>query len=240
MTPAQTVVVSYGAGTNSTAMLIGLHWRGERPDLILFADTGGERPETYHHLETVSKWCESIGFPAILTVIAPNKTLEQDCNDRHALPSIAYGFKTCSLRWKKEPQDKYLRNHGMADAMIFIGIDADETHRAKEFPNTRYPLVEWNWGRDECVEAIARAGLPQPGKSACFFCPSSKPREILELKRTHPELLQRALAMEAGAKLTSVKGLGRSYAWADLVRYDDAQMDMFRGDVEIPCGCFDG
>lgn len=233
-------VVSYGAGTNSTAMLVGLYERGERPDLILFADTGGERPETYRHREEVSDWCEGVGFPRIVTVKAPNKLLEQDCIDRNALPSIAYGFKTCSLRWKKEPQDKWLRNNGMADAVRLIGIDAGEYHRAKDFPNTRYPLIEWDWGRDECVEAIHRAGLPQPGKSACFFCPSSKPHEILELKRLHPDLIQRALAMEAGAELTSVKGLGRSYAWADLVRYDDAQMDMFRGAVEIPCGCFDG
>lgn len=233
-------VVSYGAGTNSTAMLIGLHERGERPDLILFADTGGERPETYRHRDAVSDWCEGVGFPRIVTVTAPNKLLEQDCLDRNALPAIAYGFKTCSLRWKVEPQDKWLRNNGMKDAVRLIGIDAGESHRAKEYPNTRYPLIEWDWGRDECVEAIHRAGLPQPGKSACFFCPSSKPHEILELKRLHPDLIQRALAMEAGAALTSVKGLGRSYAWADLVRYDDAQMDMFRVAVEIPCGCFDG
>ena len=52
-------VVSYGAGTNSTAMLIGLHERGERPDLILFADTGGERPETYRHRDAVSKGFQS-------------------------------------------------------------------------------------------------------------------------------------------------------------------------------------
>ena len=90
------------------------------------------------------------------------------------------------------------------------------------------------------MEAIARAGLPQPGKSACFFCPSSKPREILELSRTHPELLQRALAMEANAELTSVKGLGRSFAWADLVKYSEAQLDLFSHTTEIPCGCFDG
>ena len=233
-------VVSYGAGTNSTAMLVGLHERGERPDLILFADTGGERPETYQHRDTVSEWCESMGFPRIVTVKAPNKLLEQDCIDRKALPAIAYGFKTCSLRWKVEPQDKWLRNNGMADAVRLIGIDAGETHRAKDYPNTRYPLIEWDWGRDECVEAIARAGLPQPGKSACFFCPSSKPREILELGRTHPDLLQRALAMEANAELTSVKGLGRSFAWGDLVRFSEAQLDMFQHTTEIPCGCFDG
>ena len=47
-------VVSYGSGTNSTAMLVGLHERGEKPDLILFADTGGERPDTYRHKEIVN------------------------------------------------------------------------------------------------------------------------------------------------------------------------------------------
>jgi hypothetical protein len=34
-------IVSYGGGTNSTAMLIGLWQRGVKADLILFADTGG-------------------------------------------------------------------------------------------------------------------------------------------------------------------------------------------------------
>jgi hypothetical protein len=89
--PAQTSVVSYGAGTNSTAMLVGLHERGERPDLILFADTGGERPETYRHRGAVSDWCESVGFPRIVTV-AEGQDLETDCLTRGALPGIAYGF----------------------------------------------------------------------------------------------------------------------------------------------------
>ena len=236
--PAPTIVVSYGAGTNSTAMLIGMHERGERPDLILFADTGGERPETYRHKDAVSDWCEGAGFPRIVTV-AEAVSLEADCLTRGALPGIAYGFKSCSDHYKIRPQKRWLKAQGIAEPWFWVGIDAGEEHRAK-YEETRYPLIEWDWGREECVEAIRRAGLPQPGKSACFFCPSSKPHEVLELKRQHPDLIQRALAMEAGAKLTSVKGLGRSYAWADLVRYDDAQMDMFRGAVEIPCGCFDG
>jgi hypothetical protein len=40
-------VVAYGMGVDSTAMLIGLEQRGIRPDLILFADTGSEKPDTY-------------------------------------------------------------------------------------------------------------------------------------------------------------------------------------------------
>jgi hypothetical protein len=35
----------------------------------------------------------------------------------------------------------------------------------------RYPLREWGWTRERCVERIAATGLPVPPKSACFFCP---------------------------------------------------------------------
>jgi len=227
-------VLSYGAGTNSTAMLVGLSERGERPDAILFADTGGERPSTYAHIAEVSAWCAANGFPEITIVRATGKTLEQDCLDRNALPAIAYGFKTCSLRWKKDPQDKWCRNNGFRDAIRLIGIDADETRRAKEYPLTRYPLIEWDWGRDECVDAIPREGISQPGKSACFFCPSTKKKEILALA---PDLIQRALRIESGAKLTSAKGLGRSFAWGDLVAGNSAVLVC---STESPCGCYDG
>jgi hypothetical protein len=63
-----------------------------------------------------------------------------------------------------------------------------------------------------------------PLKSACFFCPASKKQEILWLRERHPELLERALAIERNARATlrSVKGLGRSFSWeAYLSRLDD-------------------
>ena len=44
--PNSPIIVSYGGGTNSTAMLIAMVLKGIKPDLILFADTGGELPET--------------------------------------------------------------------------------------------------------------------------------------------------------------------------------------------------
>ena len=40
------LVVAYGLGVDSTAMLIEFVCRGIRPDSILFADTGSEKPET--------------------------------------------------------------------------------------------------------------------------------------------------------------------------------------------------
>ena len=46
----QPFVVAYGMGVDSTAMLIGLSGIGIRPDLILFADVGGEKAVSYTHL----------------------------------------------------------------------------------------------------------------------------------------------------------------------------------------------
>ena len=49
-------IVSFGGGTNSAAMLVGLHQHGIPVDLILFANTGAEQPHTYCFIETMNEW----------------------------------------------------------------------------------------------------------------------------------------------------------------------------------------
>lgn len=235
------IVASFGGGVNSTAMLIGMYERGERVDLILFADTGGEKPHTYAHVLDMSEWLVDHGMPAIVTVKKETETLESDCLKRKALPSVAYGFKSCSDHFKLRPQRNYLKARGIVPTVKLIGFDAGEPHRVKDIPGNRYPLIEWDWGREECVAAIDRAGLQQPGKSACFFCPSSTKKEIYELRRRYPYLAERSVAMEKNAELTAVKGLGRRFAWGDLYEADDRQAKLLpESAIEIDCGCYDG
>jgi 3'-phosphoadenosine 5'-phosphosulfate sulfotransferase (PAPS reductase)/FAD synthetase len=50
------LVVSFGGGVNSAAMLVGMKERGITPSLIIFADTGGEKPETYSFVSQMSEW----------------------------------------------------------------------------------------------------------------------------------------------------------------------------------------
>lgn len=119
-----------------------------------------------------------------------------------------------------------------------------------------YPLYSWGWTREECVRVIERAGLPKPGKSSCFFCPSMKKAEIIDLYENERDLFDRALVIERGAAatLTSVKGLGRKWSWESLIdayeeekALDAAQISLFDF-VETtggcicgaPCGCYDG
>lgn len=240
------IQAAYGGGTNSVAMLLGMYERGIKPDLTLFADTGGEKPYTYHHIELMNEWCEKNGFPLIQTIKANGKTLEQDCLDRKALPSIAYGFKTCSQRWKLDVQKSYMKRLKV-DYVSWVGIDYDETHRAKEYEGTYYPLIDWRMGRDECVDLIKKHNIPQPLKSACFFCPSSKASEVVMLGEMYPELIDRALAMESNAELEVISGLGRNWSWSQMMKQSQLfpmkkeDLDrMFPIFQQKPCGCMDG
>lgn len=88
-------VVSFGGGTNSTAMIIGMYLHKIPIDLILFADTGGEQPHTYEFMETFNEWLVKHGIPKIVSVEYHDKdgnrlTLEQECINSGRLPSIAY------------------------------------------------------------------------------------------------------------------------------------------------------
>ena len=97
--PDGPLVVAYGLGVDSTAMLIEFARRGVRPDLILFADTGGEKPETYTYLPVIQEYLARAGFPAVVTVrYAPTRavydTLEAQCLHTGTLPSLAYGGRS--------------------------------------------------------------------------------------------------------------------------------------------------
>lgn len=253
---APPLIVSWGGGVNSTALLIGLYQRKIRPDLILFADTGGEKPETYEFRDTFQTWLDEVMFPLIVTVKNDGmySSLEENCLAKGMLPSLAYGFKGCSDKYKRRPQEKYARAweparqcwSGGGKVTKAIGIDRGEERRAKvhEDEDYRYwyPLLEWGWFREDCVRAIEGEGLPVPVKSACFFCPASTKTEVFALARDHPDLFRRALEMEAKAapNLDSVKGLGRRWSWAELIRADREKLTLFRDPPEIDCVCYDG
>lgn len=257
------LLINYGGGVNSTAIVVGLHEHSIRPDAIVFADTGGEKPDTYKYIERVSAWCNDRGFPRVTTVrVTDGKhaTLEERCLADKNLPSIAYGFKSCSMRWKADPVRKWVNHWDLAQDVWTaggkvcqaFGFDAGEERRthgkvnesdAKKYERW-YPLIEWDWSREDCVEAIKRSGLAVPIKSSCFFCPSSRPKEVLWLKEHHPDLFKRAVAIEDAALETrppgsGIEGLGRDWSWKKFGRQDDVQGRLPFTSNHVPCECYD-
>lgn len=109
------IQVCFGAGVDSTAMLIALKDAGITPELILFADTGGEKPETYDHAHAMDEYLVSWGFPTV-TWVKQNTTakmgyndLAGKCLDNETLPSLAFGGKSCSIWSKQNPQDNFIK-----------------------------------------------------------------------------------------------------------------------------------
>jgi hypothetical protein len=130
------VAVCWGAGWDSTAMLIEMERRGERPDVITFADTGAEKPDTYAFLPVFAQWCRDHAFPEPIVCVYEPKDATQEryrnavvettnrlglkldaaALDRlgrlygnmvanETLPGIAFGPKSCSIKWKLEAQE---------------------------------------------------------------------------------------------------------------------------------------
>lgn len=253
-------LLAYGGGLNSTALIVGMIERGERAGAVVFADTGGELPETYAYLDTIRGVLHDHAWPDLVVVRRAHndeETLEANCLRYGKLPSITYGFKTCSTEYKKRPSERWARDWPLAveawgrgeKVIKLLGYDADEPHRytriRQEGPYIiRCPLIEWGWGRDECMEAVERFGLPRPPKSSCFFCPSRNAATVIALSKSHPEHFARAVAMEERATETDavqgtrseIRGLGRRWKWSEIVSGAARQCGLF----DAPCDCYDG
>lgn len=227
------VVVAYGAGVDSTAMILGMLARGERIDVVLFADTGSEKPSTYAYVDIFFAYlrergirCEIVRYePKRFKHWPPYRSLDENCFTNGTLPSISFGRHSCSQKWKIAPQDAWVEQWEPAVACWALGgrvikcIGYDDGKRdSKRYAHAeghlderyeyRYPLREWKWDREQCEAEIAAAGLPVPIKSACYMCGASQPWEIRGL----PEFqLRRIVLMEARAqpRLINVEGLWR-------------------------------
>lgn len=165
------LVVSYGAGVDSTAMLIGLYHRNMRPDLILFADTGAEKPGTYLQVLRMQAWLEDKGWPPIHLVryvppIAPYADLEGNCLANETLPSLAFGRKSCSMKWKVAPQHAFLRRWLNGRPFYHaIGYDygaADRKRRASQDRKVQW-AIGLDSGRADRKRALNRAGSTYAG-----------------------------------------------------------------------------
>lgn len=186
-------IVGYGGGTDSTAMLVGL-WQHHVPvDLILFADPGAEQPHTYHYLRIMDQWLREHGMPGITRVWYTDRqgqrlTLEQECLRSASLPSIAYGWKKCSLKHKVAPQEKFCAHYPPCqnawargeNVVKLIGYDAgEEKRRLGALPHDladrkyqkAYPLMEWGWDRNRVHPGDTKRGASLTREVLLLFLP---------------------------------------------------------------------
>ncbi|CCW16956.1 hypothetical protein EBBID32_12950 [Sphingobium indicum BiD32] len=226
------VIVAWGAGVDSTAMILEMATRRQRIDMVLIAQMP-EKPETQAFIPAFRRWMDDRDIPNEIVANRPRRfgtspayfDLLEACLINGALPSIAFGRGTCSLRWKVSPQDAWTKTWPPAQqawatsqkVIRLIGFDSSlrDSRRyahAEGYSSSlytyRYPLREWGWGRDACNERIRQAGFEVPA-SSCFFCTGMQCDEVRALPAWCLRLI---ILMEARAKprLKSCEGLWRS------------------------------
>lgn len=194
--------MSFGAGLNSTALLVFLINNDYPLDEVVFADTGGEVPETYDHLKIVDSYLSEHGIPFTI-VKSKNGTLYETCMRRRVTPSQVWRWSTRD--YKITPIHAHYRSL-KAHINQYLGISFEERNRMKEarvpYVKNVFPLVEHKIGRYDCIDIISQDnfGFPMPVRSGCFFCPFNSLSRWKEIFDKHPHLYQKAMLLEENSK----------------------------------------
>lgn len=210
-------VLSLGAGVQSTALLI-LAARGEfEPlDAAVFADTGWEPQAVYDHLERLDREvARPAGIPVYRVQVGNirNDALNPMARFasmplyiRNADGTDGMSRRQCTSEYKLKPLWRQVRTllgavprkDGVPGrvpkgryAEQWIGISADEAHRALDsrsntYTRSRWPLLERGLSRADCQAINEAAGFPGVPKSACIGCPFHGNRHWREMRDQHP------------------------------------------------------
>ena len=218
-------ICGISGGKDSSALAV--HLRESVPGMeYFFCDTGAELPETYEYLtrlevilgKPIARLNASRGFDHWFEVF------------RGTLPSPQ--MRWCTKNMKIKPIEEWI---GDTPAVSYVAIRADESNRkgyisTKPNIQSRFPFIEDGIDRDGVMRILADAGIGLPEyyewrtRSGCYFCFYQRKAEWIGLAERHPELFERAVAIER--KVLSDAGVdgdadfreramrGRQYTWS--------------------------
>ncbi len=190
-------VCGISGGKDSSALAV--HLRDRVPDLeYFFCDTGAELPETYDYLNRlevvlgrpIARLNAERGFDHWFEVY------------RGALPSPQ--MRWCTRLMKIKPLEEWI---GEDEATSYVAIRADESNR-KGYISTKpnitaaFPFVEEGIDHAGVLRILADAGIGLPNyyswrtRSGCYFCFFQRKAEWVGLAERHPDLFERAVAIE--------------------------------------------
>lgn len=229
-------VLSYGGGTQSTAMLL-MALKGEingvSPDYIIFSDTGWEPISIYNWIHKVNAHIKEKYDKEIIFTNGGNirKDILRAAKNGERAASLPYFIKNpdgtkgmvmrqCTAEYKIQPitrKIKELLGYGQRQKVkeavhVWKGISTDEIQRVKPMPNkwqiAEHPLVEIiNVDRSACIAYVEREGLGTPAKSSCIGCPFHDDTTWREMKLYDPESFADAVEVDRQIrKMPKIKG----------------------------------
>ena len=218
-------ICGISGGKDSSALAV--YMKDKVPEMeYFFCDTGAELPETYEYLtrlevilgKPITRLNNERGFDHWFEVF------------RGALPSPQ--MRWCTKNMKIKPIEDWI---GDDEAITYVAIRADESNRkgyisTKPNIEARFPFVEDGIVHDDVMRILEDAGIGLPEyyewrtRSGCYFCFFQRKVEWVGLAERHPDLFERAVAIEqkvlqdAGvdgdADFSDQAMRGREYTWS--------------------------
>lgn len=254
-------VFSFGGGVQSTAALV-LAAQGKLDyRTFLFSNVGhdSEAPETLGYVEAFAKpFARANGLDLVElhrvrregsapTLLQHLVQSERSIGIPVRIGSAvgAPGARQCTTDWKIRVIGRWLKAAGASPekpATVGLGISMDELERMRPGTDDRqpyqvreYPLIDLRLYRDNCLEIVRKAGLPEPPKSACWFCPLHRIGAWQEMARKQPVTFQRVVDLEVMLNARQ-KNLGKDEVFftsrlkpLSIAVHDDGQLDLFDG-----------
>lgn len=207
-------VFSCGGGVQSTACLV-LAAQGRIPyRTFIFANVGekAESPQTIRYINEILKpYASQYGIDWIDVSWVDRQGRQRDLYDdlleqQRSINIPAYmpggmpGNRKCTEAFKIKPIARWIKANA-PDCTLGKGISTDEPHRATPSREndgyiSAYPLIELGISRSDCLFIAKDAGLPQPPKSSCWFCPFKTTEQWTVMRRERPELFTKAIELE--------------------------------------------
>lgn len=226
--PKQLRVFSYGGGTQSTAALVlAAEGKLDFPH-FLFANVGddSERAQTIEYVRTIAAPYAAEHGINLVEVKRERRDKREISLYQHVMSDEFKGIQIpmrfaksgsparrhCTVDYKVRVLDKWERQHGATaenPCVVGMGISWDELQRMRTNTNPEriitYPLIDLRLTRSDCERIIREAGLPQPGRSSCWFCPYKTQREWQRTRTEEPDIFAKALEMEVHMSAKMVK-----------------------------------
>ncbi|MEB3103312.1 hypothetical protein [Ferviditalea candida] len=128
------------------------------------------------------------------------------------------------------------RQHVLKGTQVeqWIGISLDEAMRVKpsrhKYIFNRWPLIEKEMTRADCLEWLAKNGYPEPPKSACLFCPYHSDAVWQEIKMQSPKEWQQVVELDRAIRTSLPKVRGQVYLHRSLQPLDEVEFNLHHSD----------
>lgn len=186
-------------------------------EFVIHSDTTWEKEDTYKFAEKWTSWLEDKGVKVITVVSNVARGVVKDEWSGTFIPAFTLSDtgsrgqlrRQCTGRWKIVPMRRYIslylkergikKNPGIIHQML--GITTDEWHRAKDsdvkYIINKFPLLDMNMNRYNCVTWLRKNNLDVPVKSACTFCPYQSLDNWKQMKNTDGQDWEQAVWVDS-------------------------------------------